>query len=310
VSKTDAQARQIDQQLTLNHSLEVKVQQLTDQLLQQQLNTRSAFDQRLDRELSALREASQRDLQQVREASQEMATREARLLREARAQLEAECEGYRRRLEQQAGELATVSSELQLARATRDSDVSRARADLQIKTFECTSVGSALEEKAAQCRSLALQVDAHQQEIGALRAALFRLEGEYEARCLALREELGRAVSGSVADKALGGSSGRVLLSTGDSSTSSSSSDAAALNEQQQRRVDKLSADNRQLQRELEVLRQTSAPGGRYSADRIRSLEGQLAEAVARLTEAERRTEEAVEAAAAAEEDCAELQLR
>jgi hypothetical protein len=59
-------------------ALEVKVAQLTDQLLTLQLSARSGFDERMDKEIQRLREENAREMEGLKATSRDILDRENR----------------------------------------------------------------------------------------------------------------------------------------------------------------------------------------------------------------------------------------
>ena len=114
-----------------------------------------------------MRETSQRDLASVKSANQDLSLRETKLLRELQTSLENENNNYKRKIELSANEMMTLNKEIQLLKAVRESEVGQLRGELRLKSFECSSLGSAFEERGTQLRAAVLQVETQAEEITA-----------------------------------------------------------------------------------------------------------------------------------------------
>jgi len=194
-TRCDEKARQAESEHSKLLSQELKVAQLTDQLLTLQLTARSGFDERMEREMHRLREESQREMDLLKSATKESADREIRLLRETVQTLEAANEQLRRGKEALQAELALLQREGAAGLLDRGNELSELRAELRIKSFELTALGVHFEEKSAHLRKAESELDMTRQEVAAHKVALGRMEREAEQRAAALSDELERATS-------------------------------------------------------------------------------------------------------------------
>jgi chromosome segregation ATPase len=110
-----------------------------------QLTSRGDFDTRMEREVGRLRDDAQRERDALREAARDVADRENRVLREAKASLETECDRLRHRVDQLSAELSVLLKEHTGAMGERTKEVSELRADLKMKIFELTALGTSFE---------------------------------------------------------------------------------------------------------------------------------------------------------------------
>lgn len=122
-------------------SLDLRVAQLTDQLLTLQLNARSGFDDRLEREVLRLREDSTREMEAMKTVSRDIVDRENRVLKEAKQALDSECAQLRRRNDALSETASGLRQELSALSSDKSGEVSELRAELKVKTFELTSLG-------------------------------------------------------------------------------------------------------------------------------------------------------------------------
>ena len=72
-----------------------------------------------------------------------------RALREAKAALEGEVEGLRRRNDKQGDELVTAAAKHSQRLLDTDREMNELRADLKLRTFELNTMGAALEVRCA-----------------------------------------------------------------------------------------------------------------------------------------------------------------
>ena len=89
-ARASESAKLADTNSTKVVGLEMKVQQLSDQLLNSQLDARTGVEDRIEKETQRIREDSKREMDALKEASREILDRENKVLREAKASAEAE----------------------------------------------------------------------------------------------------------------------------------------------------------------------------------------------------------------------------
>ena len=77
-SRVSERARAAEEALSRALAADIKVTQLTDQLVTLQLRARSEFDERMDKDINRLREDSQREMDVLRATSKDIADRENR----------------------------------------------------------------------------------------------------------------------------------------------------------------------------------------------------------------------------------------
>ena len=110
-----------------------------------QLSNRGDFDTRMEREVGRMREDAQRERDALREAARDVADRENRVLREAKTSLEGENDKLKHRVESLGNELSVLLKEHTMAMGERTKEVSELRADLKMKIFELTALGTSFE---------------------------------------------------------------------------------------------------------------------------------------------------------------------
>ena len=76
--RASERARSAEEAMSRALAAEIKVSQLTDQLVNLQLHARSEFDERMEKDINRLREDSQREMESLRAASRDIADRENR----------------------------------------------------------------------------------------------------------------------------------------------------------------------------------------------------------------------------------------
>lgn len=189
-SRLDEKSRAADNSHAQALALEVKVAQLTDQLLTLQLTARSGFDERMDKEVQRLREESMREMAAMKETSKDILDRENRVLREAKTSLDNECNQLRQRNDTLSQQITALQSEMSVLHHEKNSVISELRAEVKMKGFELTQLGVSFEERMGQLRQGELEIDVLRQELTAHRAAMLRLEGETEAHRQKLQNEL------------------------------------------------------------------------------------------------------------------------
>lgn len=146
-------------------ALDVKVAQLTDQILTLQLTARSGFDERMEKEVARLREESQREVEAMKATSKDIIDRENRVLREARASMESELQQLRHRNDLLSQQLGQVQMEMSNLHHEKNSTISELRAEVKMKAFELTQLGVNFEERMAQLRQGELELDVLRQEL-------------------------------------------------------------------------------------------------------------------------------------------------
>lgn len=179
-SQRDANARAYEAAVSKALGLELKVTQLSDQLLNQQLAGRSGFDERMDRELTRLREDSQRELDQLRQSHKELMERENAVLKNSKEYAEGVAETLRKQVSIMSTEAVSLQQQLSAIQGQRATDISELRAELKMKTFELTSLGTVHSEKMSIYRQCELELETVKGELAAHKAAFARLEGEKE----------------------------------------------------------------------------------------------------------------------------------
>lgn len=90
-----------------------------------------------------------------------------RVLREAKLSLENECEQLRRRTEVLASENIQLQREVSGLHSEKSAEISDVRAELKMKSFELTSLGTAFEEKMTLFRQSEMEVGMLREEVGA-----------------------------------------------------------------------------------------------------------------------------------------------
>lgn len=87
-------------------------------------------------------------------ASRDLADRENRVLREAKASLEAEIESTRRRFDSLTAEHNELLKSHALSISERNKEISELRADLKMKIFELTALGASFEVSVYNMKSI------------------------------------------------------------------------------------------------------------------------------------------------------------
>eukprot|EP01038_Epipyxis_sp_PR26KG_P012270 gene12270-16453_t len=175
----EEKSRALEQLESKNISLELKVSQLTDQLLTLQLNARSGFDERMERELMRIKEDSQRELDGLKATAKEISDRENRVLRETKESLEHENENLKRRNESLTVESIQLQREISQLSNDKNNEISELRADLKMKAFELNALGITFEERMSQLRQCELEIDALRKEVAMQRSALLKMESDH-----------------------------------------------------------------------------------------------------------------------------------
>lgn len=189
-TQRDQQTRVAETATARALALELKASQLGDQLLSQQMQGRTGFDERMDRELARLREDSQRELDQLRAAHKDLMERENSVLKDAKAAAELQAEALRRQVASLQGDQGNLQQQLSAALAQKATEVSEVRAEIRLKTFELGSIGAALEGRNAACRQLEIELEAVRGELAAHKAAFTRLETDTELGSASMRAQL------------------------------------------------------------------------------------------------------------------------
>lgn len=126
-------------------ALEVKVAQLTDQLLTLQLTARSGFDERMDKEIQRLRDDNTKEMDNLKAISKDIMDRENRVLRETKASIENECNQLRLRNDSLNQQLNQSQHELANVNYEKNNIISELRAEIKMKSFELTRIGVSFE---------------------------------------------------------------------------------------------------------------------------------------------------------------------
>ena len=126
-------------------AFEVKVAQLTDQLLTLQLTARSGFDERMDKEIQRLRDDNTKEMDHLKTVSKEIMDRENRVLREGKTSIENECNQLRLRNDSLNQQLNQLQQELSNVNYEKNNIISELRAEIKMKSFELTRIGVSFE---------------------------------------------------------------------------------------------------------------------------------------------------------------------
>ncbi len=140
-AKVDERVRAAEIASSKALSLDLRVAQLTDQLLTLQLNARSGFDDRMEKEVLRLREDSAREMEAMKTVSRDIVDRENRVLKEAKQALDSECSQLRRRNDALSETASGLRQELSAMSSDKSEEVSELRAELKVKIFELASLG-------------------------------------------------------------------------------------------------------------------------------------------------------------------------
>ena len=151
-------------------------EKLRDQLQSVQAETRSAFEQKLDKEVEALKENNREQLDHMKNVHQQLAEREIKNLRCAKedAVLRAE------HLEDKVGELRRECDQLRLDLSTKDAKdqalATELRADIQMKVFQLEQVSGTLDEKNRLLAKLELENEMIRKQMDVLKQEFVQLE--------------------------------------------------------------------------------------------------------------------------------------
>ena len=176
-------------------ALELRVAEVTDQLLALQRSAGSELDLRLQREIDRLREDGQREVELVKQSARDVTERENRVLRESRDAADAEVARLRGELSRAVEQASSRERELAAKVARTESDLNSVRTELRLKAFELAALGASFEDRMAQLRQSQLDVELFREEGLALRAALSTLERESEGQQQRLQTELHHALA-------------------------------------------------------------------------------------------------------------------
>lgn len=187
------QSRKVDSQQIHIEKLDAKILELTAQLVSVQMSTRTAFDERMEKEVNRLRMDYDKDMNSIKDTSKEISSHENRMLREIRQNLERDMDIMRQKLESKEAELNTLNKELTQMRSASESELSMLRAEIKMKHFEVTSLGATFEERSSQLKLAQLDLDVLREEVSVHKTALMRMEAEHISKCSRLEEDLSRA---------------------------------------------------------------------------------------------------------------------
>lgn len=174
-------------------ALELKVSQLTDQLLTMQLNERNGFDLRLEKEMVRLREESTKEIEGLRKTHRDIMDRENRVLREAKATLESNNEHLKQKVDSLTSQLSEQQHGAQHSNSVNLAELSEVRAQLKIKSFELGQLGASFEQKMSALRQAELELSVLKDEVVAHKTALVRVETQTENERARLQGELDAA---------------------------------------------------------------------------------------------------------------------
>jgi len=184
-------------------ALEMKNQALADQLLHAQLNGSSGLEARMEKETTRIREEALSQVEQIKAASRDVTDRENKVLREAKEAAETTQERLKRSVEHLSAENMRLQTDLIQSQSRASSDAAELRADLKLKTFEMTIIGTTMEEKMSMYRQMEAQLNTTKGELHVHRQAFLRLETETEVSLVELRTQLLAAKSRLAAYEAL-----------------------------------------------------------------------------------------------------------
>jgi DNA repair exonuclease SbcCD ATPase subunit len=170
--------------------LESKNASMTDQLVSLQLRTREDADSKLDREIVRLREDGVREMEQLRLATKDLQEKEARVLKDAKASLEADLALKSQQLQSAQNELNLLTRQTAAEAAEREARLQATSAELKVKTFQLASQCSASEEALSLRRQADSQVEMMQGQLAIHQAAITALESEAKSEKMLLMGEL------------------------------------------------------------------------------------------------------------------------
>ena len=186
-------SRKVDTQQIHIEKLDAKILELTDQLVHVQMSTRTAFDERMEKEVNRLRLDYDKDMSSIKDTSKEISDHENRILREIRLNLEKDLEIVRQKLDDKTTEVNSMTRELADVRSATESEDSMLRAEMKMKHFEVTSLGATFEERSGQLKLAQLDLDILREEVSVHKTALLKMESERDSKCNRLEEDLARA---------------------------------------------------------------------------------------------------------------------
>lgn len=194
IQYSDERSRAVEKYKVMVAGLESKITDLTDKITTLQLNARTGLDKKLEREVSRLREDSQREIESLKAAARDLADRENRVLREAKASLDVERENLRRRNDTLVLENKRLTKEMSDLDAVMNRELSDLRAELKMKTFEIGALGASYEERMSRLRQTELELEVAKEEVNAHRTAMLRLEADSHLRDKTLSDDLEKAL--------------------------------------------------------------------------------------------------------------------
>ena len=151
-------------------------EKLRDQLQSVQAETRSAFEQKLDKEVEALKENNREQLDHMKSVHEQLANREIKSLRSAKEDAENRAE----HLDGKVTELRMECDRLRLELSTKDAKeqalATELRADIQMKSFQLEQVSTTMEEKTKLIHKLELENEMYTKQMEVLKQEFVQLE--------------------------------------------------------------------------------------------------------------------------------------
>lgn len=187
--KYEAESRLVDAQKMHTSTAELKVQELTDRLLQFQLMQRSDLDTRLEVEVRQMKEQAQREMDDLRVTSREIIDRENKVLREAKGALEGQLTAARAELVAVSGKLDSAREQLFLIQSSKDNDIAMLRAEGKLSSYSLSATSANYEERCEQLRLVSLQLEHSREEVNALKTAVQQFEARHGQELLEVTAE-------------------------------------------------------------------------------------------------------------------------
>ena len=175
--------------LKLNDAQRVK-EQLEAQIIQIQALSAASHEDRVQAELSALRQRADQEMADIRRSTAELYQRQNQMLSDAKEEAQAEVDRLRNRLSEveKARDIA-VREHMELA-TSMEAQIGEARSVAKIKTMELDRLHVAYEDAQTLNRQLRLETDMYRDKVDVVRTELCSLQSSSDKRIAELEAQV------------------------------------------------------------------------------------------------------------------------
>eukprot|EP01035_Chromulina_nebulosa_P020538 gene20538-26638_t len=172
------------------NDLENKLSALSNQLLSLQLSAGNTVNERVETEVNKIREESRRELVAMKQLSRSVNETQIRTLQDNLSSALSDKDKLDVKLRELSSVLEEVQSERSQERIANANESAELRADIKLKSFECSELKLKLTEWISLNKQYQLENDMNREELLVHKQAITRIEAESQQKEFTLRSEL------------------------------------------------------------------------------------------------------------------------